>query len=69
MLVTGGDGHVASWVVGRFLEVGLNVHATAGDPDDPRGTAKLNALARDSSGMLCFIRAALTRRRPAGTSW
>ena len=59
VLVTGGNGYVASWVVKRLLEMGLDVHATVRDPDDPRKTAKLAALARDSPGTLSFFRADL----------
>ena len=57
VLVTGGNGYFASWVVKGLLELGLDVHAAVRDPDGPRKTAKLAALARDSPGALSFFRA------------
>ena len=62
VLVPGGNCFVASWVVKWLLEPGLDVHATVRDPDGPRKTAKLAALARDSPGTLSFFRADLVDR-------
>ncbi|MDE2796968.1 MAG: NAD-dependent epimerase/dehydratase family protein [Gemmatimonadota bacterium] len=39
VLVTGGNGYVASWLVKRLLESGCDVHATVRDPGDPKKTA------------------------------
>jgi nucleoside-diphosphate-sugar epimerase len=59
VLVTGGNGYVASWLVKRLLEHGFDVHATVRDPHDPRKTAHLNAIAHDCPGALTLFRADL----------
>ena len=59
VLVTGGNGYVASWLVKRLLESGIDVHATVRDPHDPRKTAHLNAAAQDCPGTLSLFRADL----------
>ena len=60
MLVTGGNGYVASWVVKRLLELGFDVRATVRDPRDPAKAGPLNQIARDCSGRLSLFRADLT---------
>ena len=64
VLVTGGNGYVASWLVRRLLERGFDVHTTVRDPHDPARTAHLNAIARDCPGTLSLFRADLLD--PAG---
>lgn len=59
VLVTGANGYVASWLVRRLLELGLDVHATVRDPRDPRKTGHLDAIARDCPGTLSFFKADL----------
>ena len=59
MLVTGANGYVASWLVRRLLELGLDVHATVRDPRDPRKTEHLDRIARTCPGTLTFFRADL----------
>ena len=59
VLVTGGNGYVASWLVKRLLERGFHVHATVRDPQDPRKTDHLSAIAQDCPGRLTFFRANL----------
>ena len=59
VLVTGANGYVASWLVRRLLELGLEVHATVRDPRDPRKTSHLDAIARDCPGTLTFFEADL----------
>lgn len=59
VLVTGGNGYVASWLVKRLLERGFDVRATVRDPHDPRKTAHLNAIALDCPGTLSLFRADL----------
>lgn len=59
VLVTGGNGYVASWLVKRLLDLGLDVRATVRDPQDPRKTAHLNAVAHDCPGTLSLLRADL----------
>ena len=59
VLVTGGNGYVASWLVKRLLERGFDVHATVRDPGDPKKTAHLGEIASDCPGTLSFFRADL----------
>ena len=59
VLVTGGNGYVASWLVKTLLEGGLDVHATVRDPRDPAKTSHLEAIAQGSPGTLSLFRADL----------
>lgn len=59
VLVTGGNGYVASWLVKRLLEDGFDVHATVRDPRDPMKTSHLEAIGRGSPGTLSLFRADL----------
>ena len=59
VLVTGGNGYVASWLVKRLLGLGFDVHATVRDPNDPRKTAHLNTIAEGCPGALSLFRADL----------
>ena len=59
VLVTGGNGYVASWLVKRLLESGSDVHATVRDPRDPAKTTHLREIAEDCPGTLTFFRADL----------
>jgi len=34
VLVTGGTGYLASWIIKMLLEDGISVHATVRDPSD-----------------------------------
>lgn len=64
VLVTGGNGYVASWVVKGLLELAYHVHATVRDPADPTRTRHLEAVAEDSPGSLALYQADLLD--PAG---
>lgn len=59
VLVTGGNGYVASWLVKRLLERGCDVRATVRDPADPKKTAHLREIAADCPGTLSLFRADL----------
>ena len=59
VLVTGGTGYIASWVVRYLLEDGLTVRATVRDPDKPQGMGHLHKLAADHPGRLELHRADL----------
>lgn len=59
VLVTGGSGYVASWIVRYLLEDGYQVRATVRDPDKPTGLEHLHALDRDHPGRLTLHRADL----------
>lgn len=50
---------MASWLVKRLLDLGLDVRATVRDPQDPRRTAHLSAAAEGSCGALSLCRADL----------
>jgi len=59
VLVTGGSGYVASWIVKMLLEKGMNVHATVRDPSDFTKTDHLTDLAKKSAGQLKLFRSDL----------
>ncbi|WP_316252220.1 NmrA family NAD(P)-binding protein [Mycolicibacter heraklionensis] len=50
VLVTGGSGYIASWIVRYLLEDGHMVRATVRDPEKPRGLEHLHALAHGTRG-------------------
>lgn len=59
ILVTGGNGYIASWIVKYLLEDGLTVHATVRDPSNPAKVGHLQALAEQSPGTLKLFAADL----------
>lgn len=59
VLVTGGTGYIASWIVRYLLEDGHTVRATVRDPNKPRGLEHLHALAAAHDGRLTLHRADL----------
>ncbi len=59
VLVTGGNGYIASWLIKRLLELGVDVHATVRDTRDPTRTAHLRAAARGRPGTLSLFDADL----------
>jgi len=59
VLVTGGSGYVASWIVRYLLEDGYAVRATVRNPDRPKGLEHLHALATDHPGKLTLHKADL----------
>jgi nucleoside-diphosphate-sugar epimerase len=59
ILVTGGSGYVASWIVRYLLEDGCTVRATVRDPRKPSGLEHLHALGEAHQGMLTLHRAEL----------
>jgi len=59
VLVTGGSGYVASWVVRYLLEDGRTVRATVRDPKKKKGLEHLHALAEAHPGRLTLHRAEL----------
>lgn len=52
VLVTGGSGYIASWIVRYLLEDGYTVRATVRDPQKPKGLEHLHALAEAHPGKL-----------------
>lgn len=59
VLVTGGSGYIASWIVRYLLEDGRRVRATVRNPDKPKGLEHLHALDRQHPGQLTLHRADL----------
>lgn len=59
VLVTGGSGYVASWIIKMLLDQGIHVHATVRDPSDSEKTDHLTAMAKGSSGKLKLFKADL----------
>lgn len=59
VLVTGGTGYVASWIVKMLLEEGMTVHATVRDPSRKERVGHLAALDEKSPGKLRLFKADL----------
>lgn len=59
VLVTGGSGYVAGWIVRYLLEDGRTVRATVRDPRKPTGLEHLHRLAEQHPGRLTLHRADL----------
>jgi nucleoside-diphosphate-sugar epimerase len=59
VLVTGGSGYLASWIIKRLLDDGIDVNTTVRDPEDPGKTAHLQKLAFDTGAQLKIHRADL----------
>lgn len=59
MLITGVSGYVASWIVKKLLESGIDVNGTVRDPTDIVKVAPLTELARTTAGRLRLFKADL----------
>ena len=59
VLITGGSGYVASWVIKMLLEEGINVNATVRDPSNSKKVDHLTALAKASAGKLKLFKSDL----------
>jgi nucleoside-diphosphate-sugar epimerase len=59
VLVTGGSGYVASWIIKMLLEEGIDVHATVRDPSNANKVDHLTALAKGSAGKLKLFKSDL----------
>jgi nucleoside-diphosphate-sugar epimerase len=59
VLVTGGSGYVASWIIKMLLEEGINVNATVRDPSNIQKVDHLTALAKASAGQLKLFKSDL----------
>ncbi len=59
VLVTGGNGYIASWLVKYLLDDGLDVHATVRDPSNDTKVGHLKQIAKDAPGTLTLFPADL----------
>lgn len=59
VVVTGGNGYIASWLVKYLLEDGIDVHATVRDPSNDTKVGHLKQIAKDASGTLTLFAADL----------
>jgi nucleoside-diphosphate-sugar epimerase len=59
VLVTGANGYVASWIVKKLLDEGINVHAAVRNPNDEKKIQHLKKAALNSKGTLTFFKADL----------
>jgi nucleoside-diphosphate-sugar epimerase len=59
VLVTGGNGYIASWLVKYLLEEGIDVHATVRDPSNDTKVGHLKQIAKAASGTLTLFEADL----------
>ena len=61
VLVTGGNGYIASWIVKYLLADGIDVHATVRDPGNTAKTGHLLKAAEGSKGKLTLFKADLLK--------
>jgi len=59
VLVTGGSGYIASWIIVKLLEKGYSVHTTVRDPENLDKTAYLRKLSETYNGKLSLFKADL----------
>lgn len=59
VLVTGGTGYIAGWLIKRLLEEGMLVHATVRDPKAKEKTSHLDEIAASTSGSIKYFKADL----------
>jgi len=59
VMLTGGTGYLASWIVKMLLDDGINVHATVRDPDDEVKVGHLKSIAEKSGANLKLFKANL----------
>jgi len=61
ILVTGGSGYIASWIIKLLLDKGHTVHATVRSVNAPEAMGHLHTIAEGSSGKLVLFEADLLK--------
>ena len=59
MLVTGGTGFIAGWIIKQLVEAGVSVHATVRDPNDIDKVGHLLELSKKGPGKAILFKANL----------
>jgi len=59
VLITGGNGYIASWLVKKLLDRGFTVHATVRNPADDKKVSHLHRIADGAKGTLKLFKADL----------
>ncbi|MCD4695625.1 MAG: aldehyde reductase [Bacteroidales bacterium] len=62
VLVTGGSGYIASWIIKMLLEDGLTVHTTVRNKNDKNKYVHLVEMAQETSGTLEIFEAGLLKQ-------
>ncbi len=62
VLITGGNGFIASWIIKMLLEDGKTVHATVRDPNNQKKVGHLLELDKESPGSLKLFKADLIEK-------
>ena len=61
VLVTGGTGFIAGWIIKQLVEAGVCVHATVRDPDNEEKVAHLKKLSIKGPGEVILFKADLLK--------
>ena len=59
VLVTGGTGFIAGWLIKQLVEAGVSVHATVRDPNDNDKVGHLLELSKKGPGKVILFKANL----------
>ena len=68
VLVTGGTGFIAGWIIKQLVEAGVCVHATVRDPDNEEKVAHLKKLSKKGPGEVILFKADLLEPESFNTS-
>ena len=63
VLVTGGTGFIAGWIIKQLVEAGVSVHATVRDPNDKDKVGHLLKLSKKGPGEVIIFKANLLEPR------